>query len=136
MIDILYVEDAIWVLEEKGKNVFLQDCLENEIKREDRLVLLDLIRDFSLAIQGDDRLLNGLIKSGFVKKLDKQPKALHYDLWEIRSDGKPQRVILVKINPQLVIVAAVDKSKKSQKNAINRGVNRWKEFLKKEKKFP
>ncbi|QQR80856.1 MAG: hypothetical protein IPJ69_01495 [Deltaproteobacteria bacterium] len=136
MIDIIQVEGVIWVLEEGGRNIFLQDCQDNGIDRMQRFELLDSIRDFSEAITHDQELLEKLIESGFLKKLNKQAKAQQYDLWEVRSDGKPYRVILIRVNPHIVIVAAVDKSKKSQKNAINRGVNRWKEFLKKEKKFP
>ena len=128
-IDIIEVGPGIWVIEEEGKNVFLDDCQQFEIDKIERRVLWHYLKEVAQAIREGEEI-QPLIDRGILKKLSRQTKAAKQDLWEIRTDWGGARILFIRIDPKLVVVAAVHKSRGSLSHAVNRGVNRWKNYLK------
>lgn len=128
-LDIIVVETGIWTLEEDGKNVFLVDCQKFGILKSERKELLVFLREAVAAFRGSG-FIDVLIERGNLKKLSRQKEAVNKDLWEIRRDGDGARILFVRISSDVVVVAAVDKGKGSLSQAVNRGVKRWKNYLK------
>lgn len=127
MIDILEIEQGLWVLEEDGRNVLLKDCERFGITRQDRKSLLNTL-SVVVGLLAERERLDPLVHQGFLKRLIRQQGAYDDDVWEVRSDGSSGRVVFVMRAPDAVIVAAVDKRRGCLSNAVNRGVKRWKKF--------
>lgn len=126
--DIIEVEPGIWTLQEDGKNVFLGDCQKFDISKKERRELLLFLRkavDFF-----EKGLVDVLIERGNLKRLSRQPKAMEENLWEVRRDGDGARILFIQVSPGAVVVAAVHKNRGSLSQAVHRGVNRWRSFLK------
>lgn len=129
MIDILQVEDGIWVLQEDGLNVLLADCQKFGITKAERKGLLLFLREVVQALrQGEN--VQELVDRRVLKKLERQSKASEENLWEVRADSGSARILFMMMDPDAVIVSAVHKSRGSLRQAVNRGVNRWRNFLK------
>ncbi len=129
MIDIIEVKPGIWVLEEDGQNVLLKDCQQFEIGKQERKTLFQSLEFLAKALQ-EGRSYAPLIEQCLLKKLQRQKEALELNLWEVRAEGRGERIIFAMREPNLIIVAAVHKSKGGMSQAVNRGVKRWKRFLK------
>jgi hypothetical protein len=129
VINILEVESGIWILEEEGQNVLLKDCQRFGIGKETRKALMDIM-SLTATYLAKGESLEPLIELGLLKKLQRQESAVQTDLWEARLVGRGGRLLFVMKRPDSIIVSAVDKNKGSLSQAINRGVKRWREFLK------
>lgn len=129
MIDILKLEEGLWALEEEGQNVLLKDCQKFGINKTERKHLLRILL---LVVEklGSCETLEPLIKQEWIKKLTRQEQTFFENVWEARTPGTGARIIFVIEEPDSIIIAAVDKSKGSLSHAVNRGVNRWRNFLK------
>lgn len=133
MVDIIESENGIWSLVEDGQNVLFRDCVCFGISKRERKSLFAILRETTdLLIEGGS--LEPLMKKGVLKQLTRQLEAVRENLWEIRSDGKGARLVFVLQNPRTIIISAVDKGKGSLSQAVQRGVKRWKTFLKTERK--
>lgn len=135
MIDIIQIENGIWVLEEDGQNVLLADCLKFGIKRQDRKSLMRTLGVASRLLK-TGKGLEGLVGQNVLKKLDRQKEASNIGIWEVRADGKRERIVFVLKEPDTIVVSAVEKGKGSLSQAINRGIKRWTTFLKEDEKSP
>lgn len=129
MFGIIEIEEILWVLTENGRNVLLEDCQKFGISRTDRFFILGLLYSIVEAIRLGDPL-ESFIEDGVLKKLDRQPKVQTADVWEIRDTGRQTRLIFVRDKMDSIIVSAVSKLHGSLSQAINRGVNRWTNYLK------
>lgn len=129
MIDILKVEEGLWVLEEEGQNVLLKDCLQFGVGKSERKHLLRILLVMVEKLRSGE-MFDPLIQQGWIKKLTRQEKTFFENVWEARDPGSHARVIFVIKDPETVIVAAVDKMKSSLSQAVNRGINRWRKYLK------
>lgn len=77
--------------------------------------------------------LEEFINDGFLKRIERNAKALEHGLWEIRHPAHGGRLFFIMDDDGNVIVSAVDKNAKdrnAQEKAINRGINRWENLLK------
>lgn len=132
----LKIDENLFVLTEDGQNVLYKDCLKYRISRQKReIVFNNLLTAIKLFEEGVS--LRTFQDRGILKKLVYQPKTRLYDVWEIRDEGLGTRLIFIWEKPNTIIVSAVTKRMGSLTQAINRGVNRWKKYLRKEKsQFP
>lgn len=133
MIDILNIENGIWVLVEDGYNVLLSDSAKFGINKQERKQL------FRLLLVIAERLTKGeslepLIKAEMIKKLTRQEKTIFENVWEVRNLSGGGRIIFVRRDPDSIIVSAVVKVHGSLSQAVNRGVNRWRKFLRENEK--
>ncbi|MDO8518663.1 MAG: hypothetical protein Q7T11_00685 [Deltaproteobacteria bacterium] len=135
MIAILQIENGIWALEEDGRNVLLADCLRFGIKKQDRTSLMNILTA-AVGLLREGKNFDVLIRKNQIKKLDREKEAVKENIWEVRSEGWGGRIVFVLKDPDTIIVSAVDKGKGSLSQAINRGIKRWKQFLKEQEKFP
>lgn len=131
--DIVQVEAGIWSLEENYVNVFLADCHAFGILKAERKEMLLLLREAVAAMLNPKRW-DLMVQYGNLKKLTRQQRATFSDLWEVRQDGKGARVLFVRMDPDIVVVAAVHKNASSLSQAVNRGISRWEKFLKTKEK--
>lgn len=134
MIDILEIDNGVYVLAEKGEDVLSSDCISYGVTRADRRRLMDSLLALSYKILFG-RSENDLIQSGVLKKLDRQHKTKRYDVWEVRDEGSHCRLIFLRLHPNMYIVSAVNKGHGSLTQAINRGIKRWELYLKTLKKL-
>lgn len=132
MFEIIEIELGIRVLAENDKNVFTSDCQRFRISKEDKKLIYQLLLTIAETIQ-EGGSLDPHIKKGILKKLERQPKALAHNLWEVRDEGRGTRLIFTIQHPYSIIVSAVSKNKGSLNQAVNRGANRWIKYLKQKK---
>ena len=117
------------MLEEDGHNVLLRDCLEFGVSKQDKKHLLRVLVMVAEKL-GSYETLEPLIEEEWIKQLVRQEKVLFENIWEARHPGNNARIIFVIREDDSIIIAAVNKSQGSLSQAVNRGVNRWKKFLK------
>lgn len=129
MYEIKEHSRGLWVLEEEGQNVLLKDCLKFGLEKAERIWLFQTLQDFVGEIQ-EGRAIEDFIDQGLVKRLDRQKETEGFDLWEVRDPGRAGRIIFIRKDPDVIIIAAVDKGRFSHGQAIRRGVRRWKNYLK------
>lgn len=129
MIDLIHLEPGITSLTENGISVLQKDSIRFAISRRQSRFLRRIIKTFSACIQSDFDY-GRLIEDGFVRKLERQAKAGQYNLWEAREPGGARIIFRIE-KPNMIIVSAVQKSRGSLTEAINRGTNRWQSYLKK-----
>lgn len=133
MVDILQIQKGVWVLEEEGQSVLVKDSVRYGITKAERKNLLQILSIVAEKLELGESL-EPLIGQEFIKKLTRQEKTKFENIWEVRDPGINTRIIFIIEEPDSTIVAAVDKSQGSLSQAINRGVNRWREFLKTKEK--
>lgn len=133
MIELSLIQDGIGVLVEEGISVFVVDSQKYGISRVEKKFLFTHLEDVASFLRnGYD--LKPLIDAGFLKKLTHDAKCIENNLWEIRDPGRGGRLIFVLDDPESIIISAVSKRVGSQNQAIKRGMKRWGNFLKKQKK--
>ena len=138
MLKIRPVEDApglYEILNENGHSYLDMDSvrckLGKQIKRELKNTLVLVCQ--ALKIQGI-RCLSDFVEEGLLKKIDRNTRAARHHLWEVRNPAHGGRIFFIMDDKGQIIVSAVDKyskDSKAQEKAINRGLNRWEEFLSK-----
>lgn len=133
MISILEIEKGIWTLQENGKSVLLLDCLQFGISKQVRKSLMNVLTVVtSRLIRGES--LESLVENGLLKKLIRQKEVVGENFWELRNEGQGERIIFTMREPHSIIVAAANKAKGPLNQSINRGVKRWKKFLRENEK--
>lgn len=131
IIAIIELESGIQTLSEGGVNVLHKDCLRFGMAKTERRELLIYLRQAVAAFREcDEELLKGLLEGRYLKKLERQKKAREENLWEVRKEGRGARILFMRLDSNAVVVAAVEKGAGSLSQAVNRGVNRWRDYLK------
>lgn len=104
--------------------------MPREMKRQLKSVLIQICQ--TISAKGSDGV-EEFINDGFLKRIERNAKALEHGLWEIRHPAHGGRLFFIMDDDGNVIVSAVDKNAKdrnAQEKAINRGINRWENLLK------
>ncbi len=135
MVAILKIAEGLWVLEEEGQNVLFKDSVAFGLSKAERKHLFWVISMVASCRQ-QAKSLAPYIKCGYIKKLDRQVTTKNGDVWEARDLCKGGRIIFIIDDNNTVIVAAVHKSRGKLSHAINRGIKRWKKYLKSHEKYP
>jgi len=128
MIDILQIDEGLWVLEEDGQNVALKDCVKFEITKTKRKDLFLVVVMVAKRLQKRVSL-DSLVEQGLVKKLDRQKSVALADVWEARSPGGGRIIFMIK-DPDTIVISAVHKGHGSLTQAVDRGMGRWRRYLK------
>lgn len=122
------------IIDSNGHSAFDQDAakfgMSREIKRELKNILVQvcLALHFKNLVAFDEFITHDLLK-----KIERNPKAIKHNLWEVRSSAHGGRLFFVMDKSGNIIVSAADKRSKdraAQEKAINRGINRWQKILK------
>lgn len=130
------VEGLYELIDEKGQSCLDADAIRSKlgkpVKRDLKNTLALICQ--ALKIRGMGALLD-FIEEGLLKKIDRNSRAVEHNLWEIRNPAHGGRLFFIMDEEGQIIVSAVDKfatqDSKAQDKAINRGINRWENFLSK-----
>lgn len=134
MTGIIQVEQGIWILEEEKQNVLLKDCLRFKIEKQARKSLMDILSAVARYLM-EGKSLEPLIQSRLIKRLTRQEDAVQENIWEVRAEGWGGRLVFIMKEPNSIVVAAVNKNAGSLSQTVNRGLKRWKNFLKEQRRF-
>lgn len=101
-IDILQIQEGLYVLTEEGINVLHKDSIRFGLSKEERRILFDNLVLVSQEIQKKASLAL-FVKARILKQLTKQSKAQKWNLWEIRDEGNQGRLIFVRLDPDVIL---------------------------------
>lgn len=121
----------LFVVLENDINVLHADANRFGILKEEKRELMRIVRAVAKTIRTDGATsLDLLLREGVLKKIEREQSVKNLSVWEARSEAHGARIFFLLLNPNTIIVSAVNKTYHSQSQAINRGMKRWKMLLK------
>lgn len=126
--------------EDKKKECYQFDLDKSGLEKEFRRQLLFDLRRLALLYKTEGKeAFQELVKENKVCKIIKNKQAEELNVWEIRDDAHPGRLMFLALHEDgFVILSAANKGSAAkgktatelQNEAIQKGIKRWKQFLK------